>query len=169
MECKNETFENMIFDCLENDYIQCVFKNVDFSKCDLSNKYFEQCTFFHCDFSNSIYSKFISKGNEYISSKFVGTNMMESRLENVSFKECVLRYSNFSESNFIRIKKLNKVNFDHCKLIRTDFFETKLDKMDFRTCDISEIKVKLEDLRGLIVTSYQAVSLSTILGLKIID
>ena len=64
---------------------------------------------------------------------------------------------------------MNKVNFNNCKLIKTDFFETKLDKVDFRTCDISEMRVKLEDLRGLIVTSYQAVYLSTLLGLKIED
>jgi uncharacterized protein YjbI with pentapeptide repeats len=109
---------------------------------------------------------------------------MESHLENVSFKECSLKYSNFSdsslnkitfcdcdmsESNFISLKKINKVNFDNCKLINADFFETKLDKIDFRTCDISGIRVKLENLRGLIVTSYQAVNLSTILGLKIED
>ena len=76
----------MNFEGKESDYIQCVFKNIDFSKYDLSDIYFEQCKFINCDFSNSIYSKFRSKNNEYITSKFIGTNMMESHIENVSFK-----------------------------------------------------------------------------------
>ena len=54
-------------------------------------------------------------------------------------------------------------------MIRADFRETKLNQVDFSTCDISEIMVNIEDLRGLIVTSYQAITLSTILGLKIKD
>ena len=164
MKYKNEIFENIIFEKTENDY--------------------KQCKFINCDFSNSIYSKYISKGNEYINTKFIGANMMESHLENVTFKECILRYSNFSEcalnkvdffdcdmseSNFINLKAINKLTFDNCKLIRADFRETKLDKLDFRTCDISGIMVKIEDLRGLIVNSYQAITLSAILGLKIKD
>ena len=92
------------------------------------------------------------------------SNFSESNLNEVNFYDC-----DMSESNFIGMKKINKVNFDNCKLIKADFLETKLDKIDFRTCDITGIKVKLEYLKGLIVTSYQAVSLSTILGLIIKD
>ena len=66
----NKLFENINFEEKESDYIQCVFKNIDFSKYDLSDIYFEQCKFINCDFSNSIYSKFRSKNNEYITSKF---------------------------------------------------------------------------------------------------
>ena len=160
MKYRNETFEKIIFKGTDNDYIQCIFKNVDFSKCDLSNIYFEECKFINCDFSNSVYSKYISKSNEYRNSKFIGTNMMGAHLENVC---------DMSESSFIRLEKINKIAFNDCKMIRADFRETKLNQVDFSTCDISEIMVNIEDLRGLIVTSYQAISLSTILGLKIKD
>ena len=93
MKYRNETFERITFEETDNDFIQCIFKNVDFSEHDLSNMYFEKCKFIGCDFSNSIYPKFVSRSNEYTNSKFIGTNMMESHLENVSFKNCILKYS----------------------------------------------------------------------------
>lgn len=55
MKYTNKLFENMIFKEKESDYIQCIFKKIDFSKYDLSDIYFEQCKFINCDFSNSIY------------------------------------------------------------------------------------------------------------------
>ena len=140
--------------------------------------------FINCDFSNSIYSKYISKNNVYINSKFIGFSMMEGHLENVSFRECNLEYGNFSESvlskvnffdcnlsesNFINLRKLNKVIFSNCWLVKADFCGTKLDKVDFRSCDISGIIVKIEDLKGLIVSSYQASILARLLGLDVKD
>ena len=179
-----EKFENEDFikDIEDSNFKKCVFRNINFSNCDLSSLYFENCSFFYCDFSNCIYSKFASKGNEYISCKLVGINFDDSHLESIVFKNCCLKYSSFAECilnkvnfldcdmqecGFINLKKFNKLNFIDCKLIKADFFGTKLDKIDFRTCDISSLKVRLEDLKGVIVTSLQAVSLSTILGIDI--
>ena len=73
------------------------------------------------------------------------------------------------ESNFIRLNKINKVTFNNCELIKADFCETKLNKVDFRTCNISGIIVTIENLKGLIVNSYQAYSLARLLGLDIKD
>ena len=110
--------------------------------------------------------------------------MMNIHLENVSFKACSMRYSNLSESilnkvnfsdcdisesNFIALEAINKTTFDNCKLMGADFSNTKLEHLDFRTCDISNILVKIEDLRGLTVNSFQAMDLATILGIKIKD
>ena len=57
---------------------------------------------------------------------------------------------------------LNNVNFQ-----KSQFFKTKLNKIDFTTCNISGITVDINDLKGMIVNEYQALELSNLLGIII--
>ena len=49
----------------------------------------------------------------------------------------------------------------------TEFFQTKLKGLDFSSCDIKDIRVPIEVLKGLTVSYEQALGLSLLLGIKI--
>ena len=48
-----------------------------------------------------------------------------------------------------------------------EFFQTKLKDIDVSNCQISDLRVPVESLKGLIVNYDQALSLSLLLGIKI--
>lgn len=169
MNYNSEKYCDIAFPSKVND---CNFRKCIFDKVDFSN----------CDFSNSTFSKFANKGNHYKFCKLVGINLMDSHIDNVTFDECLMKYSNFSgcelnktnfkkcnleEASFITLKKFNKLYFDDCDMIKVDFFGTKLNNIDLRTCNISGIRIGLDGLKGLIVTSMQAIDLAYVLGINI--
>ena len=109
-------------------------------------------------------------------------NFSERTLKNDEFNNCIIKYGNFSESSlanvifndcnlqeaaFMNLKKINKVVFNNCDMQKTDFFKTNLNKIDLRTCNLDGIRLSLECLNGVIVTSYQAIGIAGILGINI--
>lgn len=164
-EISSCTFENMI---LRGNFEKVDLLDIIFDHCDLSNLNFNgrsihRVIFKHC--------------------KLVGTNFMECSLENIIFEECNLSYSNFSNA---RIKDLeflscnlneaslnelawNHLVFEQCTLDRTEFLHTSLNQIDFTTCDIEGVLLEPSFIKGLIVTSYQAILLSRLFGIIIQD
>lgn len=182
----NEIIENTSIKEKYNDitFKKCKFNIVDFTSSDLTNVYFAECEFIDCDFSNSIFSKFIIKKNKFKTCKFVGTNMIESHIEDVTFENSNLSYCNFSNSTLKRVnfngcilketifaylKKHEKLKYNKCEMLATEFFKTSMKDLDFRTCNISSLRVDIEDLKGLTVTSLQALELSNLLEINVND
>lgn len=176
---EEETFPSNLTD---TNFRKCNFTKVDFSNKDIRSVYFENCTFTNCDFSNCEFSTFANKGNTYINSKMIGLNFIETHFSNVSFTDCNLMYTNYSDSilskvsftrcnlsssSFISLKKHTNLTFDECNLDKADFLNTPLIGLDLRTCEIGNIRINIENLRGLIVTTNQAISLASSLGLDI--
>ena len=57
--------------------------------------------------------------------------------------------------------------FDKCKLKGTEFVKSKLKDLDLSTCNISDMALDINYIKGLIVSYDQAATISTILGIKI--
>jgi uncharacterized protein YjbI with pentapeptide repeats len=94
--------------------------------------------------SNFRYSNFsMSKIKEFI--------LEENDLANSYFQECEMKNTYISKSDFIN----------------TQFFRTKLNKIDFSDSNIEGIVVAMEDVKGMIVSEFQALELSKLLGINI--
>ena len=62
---------------------------------------------------------------------------------------------------------LKETAFENCKLVLSNLFKTNLNKIDFRDNNINGITVRIEDLKGAIVSEYQALELSRLIGIII--
>lgn len=138
-----------------------VFKNCDFSNLEWIGGSFHQVVFESC--------------------KLTGCNFAESYLRDCRFKDCVINFGSFSATN------LKNVAFENCQLTDSEFFEvtwkhlfltkneldnsnwlrTKLAGLDFTTNPFSKIAFSMEQLKGLKVDSYQALTIAAGLGLII--
>lgn len=120
---------------------------------------------------------------EIKSCKAVGANLRECRMNDVSISDSNLSFVNFDESKMqgviVRDSDFNSATFTQCKLknavfdnnqfVRTSFFKTPLKGIDLRTCELSGLIVSIEctELKGAVVTMFQAAELSRLMGLVI--
>ena len=124
----------------------CTFKNCKCSNSNLNHSFFADVKFINCDFSNTDFSD----------SNFDGSN-----IKKVEF------YSSKLDFLVLSLCKLEKAKFEDCSLIAATLAGSKLNGIDFRTCVIDGIIVKLEDLKGMIVTEWQALELAKLLEIEI--
>ena len=76
------------------------------------------------------------------------SNFADCRINNVTFNDC-----NLESSSFMNLEKIKNLCFNDCSLKECEFFKVSLNGIDLRTCNISGIRIGLEELRGVIVTS----------------
>lgn len=159
----------------------CIFESCRLSHSHFENAYFCDVIFQNCDFSNSDFSKAGFNRVEFINCKLIGCEFIESDIFNTYIKESNFAYVNFSEANFKDVKmensnlqnsSINEVTwkniiFLECDLNRAELVRTKLQGIDFSTCEFNGITVNIPDLKGIIVNEFQALELSKLLGLKI--
>lgn len=91
-------------------------------------------------------------------------NLMQcqlSTLQGVRFEQCDLQGAYFNGSN------LSGTRFAGSDLTGADFSGAVLTGCDFRRATIQDIRVAPEQLRGVIVTSDQALYLARLFGLDI--
>ena len=90
-------------------------------------------------------------------------NLDESKIQNLKVQD-----SDFSSATLTQCK-LKNIVFDNNQLVRTSFFKTPLKGIDLRTCELSGLIVSLEctELKGAVVTMFQAAELSRLMGLVI--
>lgn len=165
------SFKNVVFR-------NVTFTDVSFVRADIEDVRFENCDLSNIDLSDSILNRV-----QIENCKLVGANFTEASLLNVVISNSNGRYANF---RFLYCKKfviedsiftysdfqsseLNEIRFLDTELQCCQFSGTKLKGVDMSTCDISNIGVGIDEIRGACVSSLQAVSLSTLLGLKIKD
>ena len=176
---QNESLENIAASKVE--FRQCVFENVRFLHCDLYKPDSTDIIFKDCDFSNSNFGEGTFNRTVFENCKGVGVNFSGSYMTNAMFQKCQCKYMNLSRSNLKKFipsevnmsngamndVKLNDVEFNDCDFREAEIFHTPLSNVDFCSCNISGIKVTVEDLKGAVVTVYQAAELSKLMGLKI--
>lgn len=148
---------------IRGEFYDTAFKNCDFSGCDMTEATFKRCVFSNC--------------------KGVGVNLSRGSMMDTEFIGCVMNYANFSlcSFNYVGFSHSNFKNADMtgCRLKNTLFEETVLQEVNFNktalegidltTCDIEGITVseRFSELKGAVVTSYQASCLAGLLGLVI--
>lgn len=179
---KYNKFENIEY--IENkyrtDYINCYFENIDFANKNIIGVVFDNCIFNNCNFNNAKIddSSFI-KTNISLS-KLVGINISNSTIKDSHILDCNISYSivsdlkinnvrieevNFSNTNFydLKLKNIENINVN---LSDSEIF-TSLNGIDLTNCNISNIKTKIEYLKGAKVHLEQAIDLIKYLGVEI--
>ena len=102
-----------------------------------------------------IFSSFVN-----LSGKVTWTD--DANLNVVEFNGCNLQDFNLTESKV-------DINFEKCDLTRSYFYKTSLKGVDFSTCNINDIIIPSELLKGIKVNALQAAELAKLLGLIIVD
>ena len=65
--------------------------------------------------------------------------------------------------------RLTPVGFDTCNLTEVEFSRTPLKGIDLRSSQMAGIRLGIDDLKGVIVSSLQALELTRYLGLVVKD
>lgn len=157
-------------------YEQCVFSNCNFFNSDLSRIAFTDCQFSNCNFSMTSIIDAAFKNVAFQQCKLMGIDFSkcDDFLFSASFTGCTLDYSIFEAKNLKKTKfdhcSLKDVDFsnadltfaifDSCDLLRATFYNSLLEKADFRTAinysldpaynKIKKAKFSLEGLPGLL-------------------
>lgn len=188
---EEETVAHLHFARFTEEYItrpyrtikNCTFTGMHFSECQLKSAQLSDVRFENCDLSNISFAESSLYRVEFISCKLVGTNLSETTLNHVRLTDCSGMYINLSMS------KMNQVSFHNCDfrngslndsrftavefpgsiLLEADFSHTSLRGIDLRTSRINGIILGINDLRGAIVSSLQAMDLLPLLGVVIED
>ncbi len=143
---------------------RCYFRDAVFDTCDLSNADFSGCTFRRVVFQNC---------------KMLGVKLPEARLEQVRFAGCHLRFANLSlcvlksvgfegcnlDGAVLQEMRLEGAFWKDCQLTGASLFRTPLDGQDLTSDEITGIQVSLPELKGAVVTPFQACELAGLLGL----
>lgn len=161
----------------------CIFKNVTFSNCEFDHCDLIDVIFDHCDLSNiSMYEGGIHR-THFNHCRMSGSDFSSSVLQNVHFDKVLGKYMNFSfgtlkytdiDHSDLEFASFNgctfkDLKFDESNLNRNEFINTILDKVDVSTCTIEELTITADSIKGLKVSSAQALDLSRVLGLIIVD
>ena len=144
-------------------FVDCVLDTCDLSGADFIKCTFQRIAFRHC--------------------RMTGARFSETPLMNVSFSECQMNLASFAdvkaqhvlmencvlkESSFFRFKWMDWV-LRSCQMQQAEMQETPLKNLDVTSCRVDGLLVALNALRGMKVTPEQAVQLSVLLGLTIVE
>ncbi|MDQ1235850.1 uncharacterized protein YjbI with pentapeptide repeats [Paenibacillus sp. SORGH_AS306] len=158
-----------------------IFEHVDMIESHLAEIELTDVIFDQCDLSNIPFPRSFVHRTEFRNCKLIGTDFAQSRLQNVRFTDCVADYSVFRFSQFKRVlfencsllgadycsSVFNSVFFEQCQLDTAMLSGTSLDTVDLSTCDFTSLQIEIEDLRGCIISPYQASSFVGLMGLVI--
>lgn len=144
----------------------CLFADVIFEECDLSNCDLRECVFHRCIFKKCRLTGIDLSFGTFCDVVFQHCQCAYANLNGTKWERCLLDSCMFRESAIHELK-WKDLNIHACDLTGSEFFHTKLAGLDLSDSNIEGITVELKDLRGLIVNSMQAVSLSQLLGLII--
>ena len=146
--------------------------NVQLEECDLSNGEWAQSKLNRTAINNSKLTGFkLLEGqlNDISIEDCIGDiiQLFGSNLQNVVFSNCRLRKADFRSCQF------KDVFFSNCDLTEAEFFEAKFNKVDFSGSCLHGIKAGVNDLRGAIIDTSQAIEmakhLASLLGIRVKD
>lgn len=160
-------------------FSKVVFQNCRLAGCSFFRTEFTDVRFEDCDLSGCRFGEGYFSRCEFESCKGVGMALQNALLQNVSIRASNLGLSNFTGATLkgvfiaqtdlsgasIAECKLSKLELEEDKLIGVSFFKTPLSGVDFTTCQLESITASGEELRGAIVTAYQAAQLAKLWGL----
>lgn len=164
VEIKRCKFDGIIFDEVSIKF--GTLEDVEFINCDLSNLSFIDSHMFRVSFKNC---------------KLLGTNFIDITLDNIIIEDSMCSMTNLtgvkinnskiSDSNFksssINNSELKNLILDRVNFSNSDFINTKLKDMDLSSCNIEEINIDLNCIKGAIISLEQTMDLIGLLGVKI--
>lgn len=161
---------------INSKFTSCIFQDVTFQGLDIENTILNLSNLSNLFLGERSFHKIL-----FENCTLVGINFTESYLENITFKNCNLSYSNFSKANLKNVyfencnlkessfneAKWKNLKFNESDLTETEFYKTTMKDIDLSTCTIKNIKIEINNLKGLQVSYEQALGLSLLLGIKI--
>lgn len=178
---------------LQESVSRKVFESCVFESCDFTEAFFDACTFKDCQFRkckltavNVRNSKFSDV--QFYESKVLGVDWTKAYWRGLElgaplfFKECLLNASSFYGL------KLSGIVFEDCRAHDVDFREATISRARFTGTDLTnslfvntnltgadfngatnyDIDVKKNTIKNAIFCRYEAVSLLTSLGIKLV-
>jgi fluoroquinolone resistance protein len=120
---------------VNHEFTECLFKNCNFTKSDLSDAVFMDCQFIDCNFSLTRLNDCGIKNVDFTNCKIMGIDFSKASnfLFSASFHSCILDYSVFTA------KKMKKANFVDCSLKEVDFSGVDLTSAVFDNCDLLNV------------------------------
>ena len=178
---ENGTIVNQVVFQEVKEFSGVYFKNAQFRFESSKRITFVDCIFDHCDFSNNSFSNSSFLRCEFNTFRCTGLDIIDSYMKDILFNACLMDYANFSKTktekmifnenqmNYSRFHdlKFKFIEFKQNELARSEFYMTSLKDIDMTSNNIEGITIALNDLRGLIVNTQQALALSGLLGIKI--
>lgn len=129
---------------MKNLFYDQEFQELDFSTQKVDND-FEECTFTHCNFSESNLG-----GISFINCTFIDCNLSNAVLRDTSFQEVHFQHCKMlglklnACSNF-----LLSFNFDNCVLDFSSFYQINLSTSQFNACSLKEVDFTQANLSGI--------------------
>tara|TARA_B100000965_G_scaffold345281_1_gene315967 strand:+ start:105 stop:761 length:657 start_codon:yes stop_codon:yes gene_type:complete len=158
-----------------------VFKNVNFKELELSSLDLTDVRFEDCDLSNVNFSGAIIHRVEFINCKLMGINLSDAALQNIRIDKCngrfaFMRFSQLKkviieesilESSDFQNSKFNKVELVNCNFRLSQMSGTSLAGIDLSSCNVEGLGIRIEDVKGAIISPLQAVDFAKLLGMEI--
>lgn len=179
---KNQKIEDLLKNGLSVQ--SCHFTNCILTGCKIKKSQFSDVIFKNCDLSNITISDSGFHRVEFIDCKLMGTNLSDGTFNHVIFSNCKTEYVNLSISKLRTVLfqqcdmrggglencQFTDTAFESCNLMEAEFYRTSLKGVDLSTSEIVGLRIGAiasSELRGVSVTSLQALELVRLLGVSI--
>lgn len=132
----------------EIEFEECGFTGCSFLDCEFVKCRFINCKFDGCSMSAIVPTESTFVDITFVNSKVIGFDWTKvKRIQGVSFDHCKLNYSNF------RLLKLHKLQMVACEAQEVDFTEADLTEGNFKDTDFersvfSKTNLSKADLKG---------------------
>ncbi len=190
-EYYNQEFEGLVI--VQGTLMNAVFENCMFESCDFSESIFDGCTFKDCQFIKCKLTAIRVKNTKFSDVKFydskvLGVDWTKAYWRGLDlgaalyFERCLVNVSSFyglKQSGIVFEEcRAHDVDFREAILARGRFSGTDLTNSLFMNCDLSnadfngainfDIDVTKNNLKGATFCRYEAVSLLSSLGIKLV-
>ena len=170
-----------------------VFESCEFESCDFTEAFFEACTFKDCRFRKCQLTAMNIQNSQFsdvqfYESKILGVDWTKAYWRGLElgaplmFKECMVNASSFyglklagivfedcrAHDLDFREATLSRARFSGTDLSNSVFMNTNLTGADFNGASNYDIDVKSNTIKNAIFCRYEAVSLLTSLGIKLV-
>ncbi|WP_288904063.1 Holliday junction resolvase RuvX [uncultured Alistipes sp.] len=165
----------------EEDFYKIEIRSCRFDRCRLSGRldrcYIRDTVFDSCELSNADFTGGTFRRVHFTNCKLLGAKLPEIRMDHVRFTGCHMRFVNLMlgvlkavgfetcnlDGGVLQELKAQGLFFKDCQLTGASLVRTPLAGLDLTTDEITGIQVSLPELKGAIVTPFQACELA---GLK---
>jgi len=128
----------------EVNHIDKIFEKIIYSETGAPGEEFDDCTFIHCNFSNSDLSGAVFVDCRMTDCDLSMVKVSQTMIRNVAFINCKVVGVDFSKC----LSLLLEVNFEKCCLDYSIFTRNKLSKTTFKECVIKDADFTEADLTG---------------------
>ena len=171
-EINNDHVQTEFYECefsnitIHTTMRSCLFADVIFDHCDLSNACFEESVFRRCIFKNCRMTGIDLSACSFTDVKLIHcqcmlVNLNSTKWNRTEWDSCML------VDGSLHSVQLKDVNVVDCDFSRCEIHQTSLNGIDLSTSNINGIAVLPENLKGVIVNQEQAIVLASLLGIVI--